>query len=205
MGNTEQEKGAQGGAKPPPCPLQGLHPCGSRAPALYQPLFWDLGTQRPGRGMWPAPSKLMLMSERKSALRNMQRDKGCQGWLGGGGKHVETGDKAPGQVGREQRPWWGSTGGLAGGPEAVWSRGLRAPGKGLRGQAGPGAPGGAGATGSTAGFWFTGRYELLRGPGTNCMEVRTEPRGQEEALGAGQELRMGGWEKSQRSWGSKGE
>lgn len=78
-------------------------------------------------------------------------------------------------------------------------------GRGWGGQAGPVAPGGAGATGSTAGFWFTGRYELSRGPGTNCMEVRTEPRGQEEALGAGQELRMGGWEKSQRSWGSKGE
>ena len=35
------------------------------------------------------------------------------------------------------------------------------------------------------------------------MEVRTDPRGREEALGAGQELRMVGWEKSQRSWGSK--
>ena len=152
MGNTEQEKGAQGGARPPPRPLQGLHPCGSRAPALYQPLFWDLGTQRAARGVWPAPSELMLMSESKRALRNMQRDKGCRGRLGGGGRHAETGDRAPGRVGRERRPWGGSRRpGSRSEQRTVSAR------RGAGWAGGAGVPEGPGAAGSTAGCWFTGR------------------------------------------------
>ena len=47
-------------------------------------------------------------------------------------------DRAPGQISRVQRPWWGSVCRLAGDPEGGQSRGPRGPGEGLGGQVGRG-------------------------------------------------------------------
>lgn len=121
--------------------------------------------QGEGRGLLPQN----LISESKSPTGH-----GLLGTAPRRGSDKEAGmqrlqDRAPGQVSRVQRPWWGSVCRLAENPEGGQSRGPRGPGEGLGGQVGRGCGqglrAGSGMAGSRAGFWFTGGFQPRGGPG----------------------------------------